>query len=370
MKIAEIEVGEIFVPLVTPFKTALRTVEAIEDIVVKITADTGETGYGEAPPTAVITGDTKGSILCAVRDYIRPALLGMEIENIDGIMQKLHSCIQKNSSAKACVDMAVYDLFGKRCGAPLYRLLGGYRRELETDLTISVNPVDEMVRDSLEAVKRGFRILKIKVGKEGEKDIARIAAIRDAVGKDVKIRVDANQGWTAKEAVRILSIMEREGLAIELCEQPVKAHDIDGLRAVTKAVSTPILADESVFSAGDALEILRTRAADLINIKLMKTGGIYNALKICAIAETFGVECMMGCMLESKLAVSAAAHLAAAKGIITRADLDGPSLCKTDPFEGGPDFLENRIVMNDLPGIGIQTVPSFKSGGSLPPFEK
>ncbi|NLG93550.1 MAG: dipeptide epimerase, partial [Clostridiales bacterium] len=213
----------------------------------------------------------------------------------------------------------------------------------------------------ISAVKRGFRILKVKVGKEGEKDIERIAAIRDAVGKDVKIRVDANQGWTAKEAIRILSVLEREGLDIELCEQPVKAQDIDGLRAVTKAVSTPILADESVFSAEDAMEILRTHAADLINIKLMKTGGIYGALKICAIAETCGVECMMGCMLESKLAVSAAAHLAAAKRIITRTDLDGPSLCRTDPFEGGPDFLESRIVMNARPGIGIQSVPAFPS---------
>lgn len=360
LKIAKIEIGEIYVPLVTPFKTALRTVEHVNDIVVKITADTGEVGFGEAPPTAVITGDTKGSIVCAIRDFIAPAITGMEIENIDGIMERLNACIQKNTSAKACVDMAVYDLYGKRFHAPLYQLLGGYRKEFETDLTISVNPIDEMVRDSLTAVKRGYRILKIKVGKEGIKDIERISAIREAVGKDVKIRVDANQGWTAKEAIRIISVMEDKDLNIDLCEQPVNAHDLGGMRAVTNAVYTPILADESVFSAEDAVEIIRTRAADLINIKLMKTGGIYNALKICSIAETYHVECMIGCMLESKLAVSAAAHLAAAKKIITRADLDGPSLCKTDPFKGGPDYLENRIVMNDLPGIGIQTVPAFE----------
>lgn len=360
MIIKDIEIGEIFVPLATPFKTALRTVENIEDVVVKITTDSGEVGYGEAPPTAVITGDTKGSVICAIRDFIRPAILGMEIENLEGIMERLHGCIVKNTSAKACVDMALYDLYGKRYNAPLYKLLGGYRNEFETDLTISVNPIDEMVRDSLSAVKRGYRILKTKVGKEGTKDIERIAAIREAVGRDVKIRVDANQGWTAKEAIRILSAMEDKGLDIELCEQPVKAHDLDGMRAVTKSVYTPILADESVFSAEDAVEIIRTRAADLINIKLMKTGGIYGALKICGIAETYGVECMVGCMLESKLAVSAAAHLAAAKRIVTKADLDGPSLCRTDPFEGGPDFIENRIVMNDLPGIGIQTVPAFR----------
>lgn len=359
MKIKKIEIDEIFVPLTTPFKTALRTVENVEDIVVKITADTGEVGYGEAPPTAVITGDTKGSVVCAIRDFISPAITGMEIENLEAIMERMHGCIQKNTSAKACVDMALYDLYAKRYGAPLYQLLGGYRSELETDLTISVNPIDEMVRDSVAAVKRGYRILKTKVGTGGVKDIERISAIRDAVGKDVKIRVDANQGWTAKEAVHILTAMEDRGLNIELCEQPVKAHDLDGMRTVTKSVYTPILADESVFCAEDAVEIIRTGAADLINIKLMKTGGIYGALKICAIAETYGVECMVGCMLESKLAVSAAAHLAAAKRIITRVDLDGPSLCKTDPFEGGPQFPENRILMNTTPGIGIESVPAF-----------
>lgn len=358
--ITDIEVGEIFVPLITPFKTALRTVSNVEDIVVKITTDTGEVGYGEAPPTAVITGDTKGSIVCAIRDFITPALKGMDIENIDGIMKKLHSCIKKNYSAKSCVDMAVYDLYGKRFNAPLYKLLGGYRKKFETDLTISVNPIDEMVKDSITAVKRGYRILKTKVGLDGIKDIERIKAIRGAVGKDIKIRVDANQGWSANEAIHIISKMEDLGLDIELCEQPVKAEDLEGMRAVTQSVRTPILADESVFSARDALNIIQMGAADLINIKLMKTGGIYGALKICSIAETFGVECMIGCMLESRLSVSAAAHLAAAKGIITRADLDGPSLCKTDPFKGGPKYKENKIVMTDLPGIGIQSVPAFE----------
>ena len=166
MVIKKIEIGEFSVPLAVPFKTALRTVESISDVAVRITADTGEVGYGEAPPTAVITGDTKGSVICAVRDFIAPAILGMEIENLDGIMERLHGCIRKNTSAKACVDMAVYDLYGKRYNAPLYKLLGGYRSEIETDLTVSLNPVDEMVRDSLDAVGRGFRILKVKVGKD------------------------------------------------------------------------------------------------------------------------------------------------------------------------------------------------------------
>ncbi len=187
-------------------------------------------------------------------------------------------------------------------------------------------------------------------------DLPRIAAIREAVGPDIAIRVDANQGWTVKDAIRVITAMEDKGLGIQLVEQPVPAHDLEGMAKITQKVYTPILADESVFSPLDALEIIR-RAADLINIKLMKTGGIHEALKICAVASLYGVECMMGCMLESKLAVSAAAHLCAAKGIVTRADLDGPSLCSIDPYEGGPEYSGALIQMNELPGIGITGVP-------------
>lgn len=359
MKIVKIETAKVNIPLVTPFKTALRTVDSVNDIVVRITTDDGQTGFGEAPPTAVITGDTHGSILSAIEEFIAPAIVGMEIENLDGIMKKLHGCILKNSSAKAAVDMAVYDLFAKSCGKPLYKILGGGRGEIETDLTISVNGVEEMVVDSLKAVSQGFRILKIKVGKESKKDVERIQAIRQAVGPDIKLRIDANQGWSAKEAVKIIRTLEEMGIGMDLVEQPVNAHDFEGMKFVTSQVYTPILADESVFSPEDAIRIIRERAADLINIKLMKTGGIHEALKICAIAESFGMECMIGCMLESKIAVSAAAHLAAGRGIITRADLDGPSLCREDPYIGGPVFDGPKIVMNEDSGMGISRVAAF-----------
>ena len=226
-------------------------------------------------------------------------------------------------------------------------------------MTISVNGIDGMVKDSLRAVDQGFGILKIKVGKEGLKDVERIRAIRQAVGPSVRLRIDANQGWSPKEAVRIIRKMEDLGIEMDLVEQPVNAHDFQGMRYVTSQVYTPILADESVFSVEDAIRIIQKRAADLINIKLMKTGGIYQALKICGIAESFGVECMIGCMLESKIAVSAAAHLAAAKGIITRADLDGPSLCREDPYEGGPVYEGSKIYMNEAYGLGITRVPGF-----------
>ena len=353
MKITKISVRRIHIPLRTPFKTALRTVSEVHDVIVMIETDAGLTGYGEAPPTAVITGDTIGSIENAVNECIAPALTGMETGDLDGIMKRLDKCIVKNTSAKAAVDMAVLDLYAKELGVPLYKALGGNRKELETDLTISVNPVEEMVNDSLDAVARGFRILKIKVGKGDASDVDRMKAIREAVGKDIVLRVDANQGWTEKQAVRLITQMEDAGVGAELIEQPVPAHQIDALRRITQQVNTPILADESVFSAKDALTIIQTRAADLINIKLMKAGGIWQALKICALAEMHDVECMIGCMLESKLAVSAAAHLAGARSVITRLDLDGPALCKEDPYIGGPEYDGPWIRLNDTPGLGI-----------------
>lgn len=360
MKITDIRLGEISVPLKTPFKTALRTVNSVNDIIVEIHTDTGNTGFGEAPPTGVITGDTKGAIIGAINDHIKKHLIGMDIENFEELMIKLDRSIIKNTSAKAAVDIALYDLYGQLYNAPVYKLLGGYRKEITTDITISVNDPEEMARDSIDAVKRGFKTLKIKVGKDSLIDIERMKAIRRAVGYDVRLRIDANQGWKPKEAVKALRKMEDEGLEIEFVEQPVAAHDIEGLKYVTDNVSIPVLADESVFSPEDALKILQMRAADFVNIKLMKAGGIHNALKICSAAEVYGVECMIGCMLEAKVSVNAAVHLAAAKSIITKIDLDGPALCSEDPIEGGAIFNEYRISLSDEPGLGIRKVNGIR----------
>jgi len=356
MKIVDIKLGKLSVPLKRPFKTSLRTVNSVEDVIVQIITDTGNIGFGEAPPTGVITGDTTGSIIGAIEDHIRKPLIGLDIENIEEIMLRLDRCIIKNNGAKAAVDIAVYDLYGQLHKAPLYKLLGGYRKEITTDITISVNSPEEMARDSAEAVKLGFRTLKIKVGKESSKDLERMKAIRRSVGYDVNLRIDANQGWKPKEAISILRKVEDEGLKIELVEQPVIAHDFEGLKLVTDNVSIPVLADESVFSPADALKILQMRAADLINIKLMKTGGIHNALKICSLAEIYGVECMIGCMLEAKISVTAAVHLAAAKSIITKFDLDGPALCSADPIDGGAIFENDKITVPDDFGLGFKRI--------------
>jgi o-succinylbenzoate synthase len=357
MKITEIKFAMLRVPLKTPFKTALRTVEQVEDIIVSIHTDTGHVGYGEAPATAVITGDTHGSIVEAIRKFIAPRLIGQDIANLNRITQLIQSALEKNSSAKAAVEIAVYDLFGQLYGAPLYKLLGGGDPVVTTDITISVDYIDKMVADSVAAVERGFESLKIKVGKDIGVDLERIKAIYAAVEDRALLRLDANQGWTAKQAVFALQTLEDAGVRLELVEQPVKAQDLEGLKYVTERVHTPIMADESVFGPTQVIELIRMRAADIINIKLMKTGGISNAIYIADIAGTYGVECMIGCMLETSISVAAAVHLAVAKSnVIKKVDLDGPSLCAFNPVDGGVVFNESEISIPDSPGLGIKHI--------------
>lgn len=359
MKIRDIRIGRISIPLKKPFKTALRTVENIENIVVEVLTDTDDIGYGAAAPTEVITGDTMGSIIGGVQ-HIKKNILGMYIENFEGVLDTLNKCIVGNTSAKAAVDIALYDLWGKLHSTPVYKLLGGYRREFTTDITISVNEPKEMVKDSIEAVEQGYKTLKIKVGKDSARDIERIKNISNEVGRDVALRLDANQGWKPKEAVRIIRKLEEMDFNIELVEQPVKYYDLEGLKFVTDNVSTPILADEAVFSPRDAMKIIEMRAADLINIKLMKSGGIHNALKIASIAEANDMECMMGSMMESSIGATAAAHLVGGKSIITKIDLDVPMLCKEDPIYGGCLFDRYNITLNDDPGFGFEKINGIK----------
>ena len=357
MKITDIRFGMLRVPLKTPFKTALRTVDTIEDIVVMLHTDGGRIGYGEAPATAVITGDTHGSIVDAIRHYIAPRLIGQDIGDLNRLTRLVQTSMEKNTSAKAAVEIAIYDLWGQLYDAPLYKLLGGGDPAITTDITISVDYIDKMVADSLAAVERGFESLKIKVGKDIGVDIERVRAIYAAVEGRALLRLDANQGWTAKQAVYALQTLEDAGIKLELIEQPVKARDLDGMRYVTERVHTPVMADESVFGPLEVAELIRMRAADIINIKLMKTGGISNAIRIADLAAMHGIECMIGCMLETSISVAAAVHLAVARAdVITKVDLDGPSLCQFNPVVGGVIFNESEISVTDAPGLGIREV--------------
>ncbi|MBT8074434.1 MAG: dipeptide epimerase [Xanthomonadales bacterium] len=360
MKIRSIRFGMLNVPLKTPFKTAMRTVSEIEDVVVIIETDTGHTGYGSAPATAVITGDTHGSIIEAISKVMAPALIGRDIADLNGLVTVIQGAIVRNFSAKAAVEMAVYDLYGQLYGAPLYKLLGGGDNVITTDITISVDYIDKMVEDTLAAIDQGFETLKIKVGKDPALDIERIKAIYAAINGRALIRLDANQGWTPKQTVFVLRALEDSGVRLELLEQPVRGDDIEGMKYVTERIHTPVMADESSFGPKEAIELIRMRAADIINIKLMKTGGISNAIKIADIAGIYGVNCMIGCMLESSIGVAAAAHIAVAKAsVITMVDLDTPSLGRYDPVSSGVQFNNAEITITDLPGLGISNIENL-----------
>lgn len=357
MIIQKIETFQTHVPLIKPFKTALRTVTAAEAIIVKITCEDGRIGWGEAPPTAVITGETLQSIEGAIHYHLKPALLKGDLLNQEEIFHRIQACMTGNGSAKAAVDMAIYDLVAQRSGLPLYQFLGGYKNRLETDFTVSVNEPSEMADDARQYIREGFDVLKVKVGKDDiEKDIRRIQAIREAIGRHVQIRLDANQGWGAKEAARAIKKMEDSDLGIELIEQPVPAHDLNGLKWVTDQVDTPIMADESVFSPLQALEVIKNRCADLINIKLMKAGGIHQAIKINVLAEAAGMECMVGSMIESRLGITAAAHFAASSRNITRYDFDAPLMLAHDFLEGGVTYEGKQIRLSENLGLGIKHI--------------
>ena len=360
MKITKVRLGTISVPLRVPFKTALRSVNSVEDIIVEIHTDTGHIGYGEAPPTGAITGDTTGAILGALNDHIIKTIVGKDVDDFENLLQTLNKCIVHNSSAKAAVDMALYDLYGQLYNIPVYKMLGGGKNKIITDITISVNDPDEMARDTKVAIDRGYDTIKVKVGVNPDLDIARLTAVRAAAGPNTLIRIDANQALAPKQAVKLLNKMQDKGLDIEFVEQPVKGRDFEGLKYVTERSYVPVMADESVFSVEDAFKIMQMGAADLINIKLMKCGGIYNALKIASAAEVYGVECMLGCMLEAKVSVNAAVHLACAKNIITKIDLDGPVLCSEDPVLGGAVFNEKEITLPNAPGLGIKGIEGIR----------
>ncbi|GAA5134524.1 dipeptide epimerase [Thalassotalea piscium] len=357
MKITNIRFAKLIVPLITPFKTSMRTVENIEDLVVIVETDAGEVGYGASPATPVITGDTHGAIIAAIDTVLLPKLKGMDIENLNGIIHVIQSSIINNTSAKAALELAIYDLWGKLYKAPLYQLLGGGDNKLQTDITISVDNIDKMISDSVQAVADGFNILKIKIGTDIKEDIERVKAIHSAVDNDILLRLDVNQGWSAKQTVYAANYFESIGIHLELIEQPVRADDIAGLKYISDRVHTPIMADESAFSPKQVIELITSHCVDIINIKLMKTGGISNAIKIADIAKIYQVECMIGCMLEGSIGVSGAAHLAVAKSdAITKIDLDGPALGQYDPISGGVTFDKSVIQLNNAPGLGINRI--------------
>jgi len=357
MKIERVESKILRTALKTPFKTALRTVTHLEDLILMIHTDSGLIGYGEGASTPVITGETLVSMQGAI-EHIKPLIIGREIEDFNTLIKIIQNSMVHNSTIKSAIEMALYDLRAQSFETPLYKLLGGSKTTFKTDITISLNEVDTMIEDCQKAIELGYDILKIKVGESISKDYERILTIAQNFPK-ITLRIDANQAWNAKETVTLLSKLERQNIITELIEQPVKANDFRGMKYIKERTITPLLADESVFSTKEAIELLEMDACDMINIKLAKCGGISNALQIADIAELYGVKCMIGCMLEGAISVGTAVHVASARAdTITMLDLDGANLLISNPIESvGVSFNESSIkLFKNSYGLGIEKV--------------
>jgi L-alanine-DL-glutamate epimerase-like enolase superfamily enzyme len=357
MRIVKLDTYLLQVPLRTPFVTALRRVDSVQDLVVRIELENGCGGYGEAAPTLVISGESLQSMHAVIHTVFKPLLLGQSILNFQALLTRLEQAVVGNSSAKAAVNIALYDARAQLFQVPLCQLFGAEPQTLMTDITISLNDPDQMVQDAKTAVAAGYRQLKIKLGGEPVLNCERVQAIHQAVPAEVKLRLDVNQAWTAKQSIQVLRQIEAAGILPELVEQPVPAADLAGLKAVKDAVLTPVMADESAYSPSDVAKLLAQDCCDIINIKLMKTGGLSGALQVLALAAVAGKPCMLGSMLESSISVAAAAHLAAAyPQQIRYLDLDGPTLCTFDPVSGGCLFNGPQIVLNQSPGLGIDHI--------------
>ena len=339
-------------PLLRPFVTAARRTEAVEYVVVEVELSGGAVGQGSAAETVAVTGESAASIAAALEGPLRSAVEGVT-DSLTGLAGRAARALDGATSAKAALEVALHDAWAREAGLPLVELLGGRLGDgLMNDMTVSLEDPEVMADHAREAVAAGAQILKIKLGNDVELDRERLAAVVDAA-PEARLRLDANQGWSPEEAITILTALTADGLPIELVEQPVPAANIEGLARVSAAVELPIMADEAVWSADDARRLLEAGACDLLNIKLAKTGGLREAIAIADLAREAGIECMLGSMMEPRISITAAAHLAIAHPAITMIDLDPPAWFATELPRGG--FVQDGawLRLSGGPGLGL-----------------
>lgn len=356
LRITSIDIYKSDIKLKEPFKIAIMEIFASRSIFVKINSNAGLYGFGEANPFWGITGETQSINLAGAVDLSK-LLLDKNPLNIEERMREINGFLVHNSTLRSAFDMALYDLLGKAAGLPLYALLGGGKRTFWTDNTIGIGEPDVVAQKAVEFKNQGFQAVKVKLGTTFDMDTKRIKKIREAVGDDLPIRTDANQGWDYNTAVDILHALEPMG--IEYCEQPIAYWDYENLRRIRQNTSIAIMADESLFDHHDAFKLASMGCCDYFNIKLSKSGGIHTALKINAIAEGAGIICMVGCMTETRLGLTAAAHVVSARPNIKFADLDGHMMLKEDPIIGGAQYNVGEINLPDTPGHGADIDPDF-----------
>ncbi len=359
MKITGVDIYLFDIPLLQPFRISIGVMPSAADLLVRIRTDAGITGLGEACPFPPITGETQATNAAAARS-MRDIVMGKDPLAIDPLLREIGPLVHANPSAVAAFDMALYDILGKVAGLPLFRLLGSDRATFETDITVGLDEPPAMAERARGYARRGYKTIKVKVGTDPVLDAERLRGIREAVGPAVNLRIDANQGWTPSQAIAALRRMEP--LRVEFCEQPVVASDVAGMKVVRAESPIPVMADEALFLPADAVKLVRAEACDYFNIKLMKAGGIANALRIAHVADAANMRCMVGCMLETNLALTAAAHVVASQANIVYADLDGDSEHTAHPIVGGMTVKAGLATLPETPGLGCDIDPAFLKG--------
>lgn len=345
-------------PLVRPFVTAVRQTEHLDVVLVEVSDVDGRRGYGEAAVSWRVTGESPQSVAAVVAGPLAEVVLGRNVGD-PGIAADIARAVWGNAAARSAVECAVADLAAQQRGLPLAQSLTSAPApaRIRTDMTLSAGEPSALAAVSEEHVAAGFGCLKIKASAAHD-TIAGLRAVRAAVGPAITLRVDANQAWDVETAIRVIRAAEDEGLGLELVEQPVAAHDLDALAAVTAAVGTPIMADESVRTARDVRVVADRGAADLVNIKLAKTGGLAEAFVAAEVARTAGLGVVIGCMMESHVGVAAAAHLAAAVAPDVVHDLDAALWLRSSPVVGGVALSGDMLEPGSGTGLGITTLAS------------
>ncbi|TCP21168.1 L-alanine-DL-glutamate epimerase-like enolase superfamily enzyme [Scopulibacillus darangshiensis] len=351
MIITKAEIIGIHLRLKSPFIISYGTYDYMPSLIVRLETDDGLVGYGEGVPDEHVTGETFYSTFEVLKHQLLPAVMGENPFAIEKIHQVMDDRIIANPAAKAAVDIACYDLMGKYGNQPVYNLIGGkFHEELTYAKVLSIEEPEIMAEKARQAAAVGYQSLKLKVGSNLLKDIERIKSVRQAVGDNMPIRVDVNQGWE-NYSTAIQAIQQLGSLHISWIEQPIKMGDIDGLAELKKKSIIPIMADETIHHGLHLTEIIKKNAADKINIKLMKCGGIYPAVHLAKTAEYAGITCQIGSMVESSIGSAAGYHTAIARKNITSTELTGPLLFSEDI--GDLSFDIPFVRLNEKSGLGI-----------------
>jgi o-succinylbenzoate synthase len=352
LQIRSIGIYKLAIPLKEPFVISLGAQYDAESIIVTIRTDE-HTGFGECSPYMSINGESIDTCFI-VGQYLGKMLKGQNALDIKQCVQSMDKVIHANNSIKSAFDMALYDIAAQYAGLPLYKFLGGENNKtLVTDYTVSLGDAKKMADDAAKYKQQGFPVIKVKLGESKPKDAERIHLIREAVGYDIPLRIDANQGWDVKTAIDTLKELKRYN--IQHCEEPIPRWDFMRLRKVRKKSPIPIMADESCCDHHDAKRLIELKACDMLNIKLGKSGGIYDALKIISLAEQADMKMQVGAFMESRLGMTAFAHLALCSDDILYCDFDTPLMFVEDPVSDGLIYQENGVVkVPETPGLGAR----------------